>query len=109
MSIKVVILASAEQDLLELRDYLVKNFSTKTWRESLSKIKETIHHLQQHPLAGLIPEEIEKLNITQYRQMLSGKNRLIYELRQETIYIHMIVDDRRDMQSLLARRLIRAK
>ncbi len=107
MSLKVVILESAEHDLKELKSYIVKNFSVKTWQNTYEKIKKTIRNLQSFPDAGSIPEEIEKLNLSQYRQVLSVKNRIIYEIRQNTIYIHIIVDARRDLKSLLARRLLR--
>ena len=107
MSHKVVILGSAEQDLKELRSYIVKNFSFETWQDTYGRIKEAIRNLNTFPLAGSIPEEIERLNLTQYRQALSGINRIIYEIRQETTYIHIIVDARRDMSSILARRLLR--
>jgi len=71
------------------------------------KIKEAVRILKNFPQAGCIPEEIEKLNLTQYRQVLSGMNRVIYELRQDVIYIHIVVDARRDMNALLTRRLLR--
>ena len=48
-----------------------------------------------------------KLNLSQYRQLVSGQNRIVYEVRQDRIYIHMIVDVRRDMNALLTRRLLR--
>jgi toxin ParE1/3/4 len=104
---RVVVLASAEQDLKELRAYIFKNFSADTWRNTYAKIKEAVRNLQNFPEAGCIPEEIEKLNLTQYRQVSSGMNRVIYELRQDVIYIHIIVDTRRDMNTLLTRRLLR--
>jgi plasmid stabilization system protein ParE len=105
---RVVILASAEQDLKELRAYVIKNFSLAAWQNTFAEIKETIRNLQHFPQAGFIPEEIEKLNLTQYRQVLSGMNRIIYEVRQGNIYVHLIADVRRDMNSLLTRRLLRA-
>ena len=107
MGFKVVILESAEQDLKELRAYIVKNFSADAWRTSYAKIKEAIRNLQNFPQAGSIPEEIERLNLTQYRQVLSGVNRIIYEVRQEVIYIYIVADARRDMTTLLNRRLVR--
>lgn len=107
MGFRVVILESAEQDLKEIRSYILKNFSADTWRTTYAKIKEAIRNLQNFPQAGCIPEEIEKLNLTQYRQVLSGMNRVIYEVRQDTVYVHVIVDVRRDMESLLTRRLLR--
>lgn len=107
MSFKVVILESAEQDLKELRAYIVKNFSVDTWRTSYAQIKEAIRNLKEFPQAGSIPEEIEKLNLAQYRQVLSGMNRVIYEVRLDVIYIHIVADARRDMSTLLNRRLLR--
>lgn len=107
MSLKVVILESAEHDLKELRAYIVKNFSLEIWQNTYDNLKASIHNLQELPQVGSIPDEIEKLNLSQYRQILSGMNRIIYEVRQETIYIHIIVDARRDMKSLLTRRLLR--
>jgi toxin ParE1/3/4 len=104
---KVVILASAELDLKELRSYIVKNFSHDTWQKTYGKLKEAIRHLTAFPNFGSIPEELETLNLNQYRQTLSGMNRIIYEVRQDTVYIHIVVDSRRDLKSFLMRRLVR--
>lgn len=104
---KVVILESAEHDLKELKSYIVKNFSVETWQSTYDKIKAVIRNLKTFPHAGSIPEEFEKLNLSQYRQVISGMNRIIYEVRQDTLYIHIITDARRDLKSLLTRRLLR--
>lgn len=105
---KVVILESAEHDLKELRRYITKNFSEETWQHSYDKIKTAIRNLKTFPNAGSLPDELEKLNLIQYRQVISGMNRIIYEVRQDTLYIHIITDTRRDVKSLLTRRLLRA-
>lgn len=107
MSIAVVFLKSAELDLKELKSYLVRSFSKDTWQSSYSKIQETVCMIQTFPLGGTVPEELESLNITQYRQVISGMNRIIYEVRQETIYIHIVCDTRKDMKTLLTKRLFR--
>ena len=104
---RVIILDSAERDLKDLKSYLVKKFSLEVWRDTYGKLKESIRHLQSFPLSGSIPGEIEKFNLPQFRQVVSGLNRIIYEVRQDKIYVHMIVDVRRDMTSLLMRRLLR--
>jgi plasmid stabilization system protein ParE len=103
---KVIILESAERDLIELKQYLVKNFSHHTWQESYDKIKKTIRSLKTFPETGSVPEEFKQLNLTQYRQVISGMNRIIYEVRQNTVYIHVIMDARQDLKSLLIRRLL---
>lgn len=108
MSYKIVLLASAEQDMKELRSYVVKNFSLATWQGIYSKLKDSIRNLKAFPFVGSIPEELERLNLTQYRQVISGMNRVIYEVRQEIIYIHIVADTRKDMKTLLTQRLLRS-
>lgn len=105
----VVVLESAEQDLKELRNYIIRKFSLGTWKNTYSQIKDSIRNLEQFPYLGNVPSELESLNLTQYRQIISGMNRIIYEVRQDTIYIHLIADSRREMQTLLCRRLLRTK
>jgi toxin ParE1/3/4 len=107
MSFKIIILESAEHDLKELRGYIVKNFSQEIWQTTFDRIKDTIRNLKTFPYAGSIPEEFEKINLSQYRQVLSGMNRIIYEVRQDSVYIHLIADTRRDLKALLTRRLLR--
>lgn len=104
---RVVLLASAEQDLKELRSYILKKFSRLTWQKTYGQLKDAIRHLATFPLLGGIPDELEALELTQYRQILSGKNRVIYEVRQDTVFVHAIMDTRRDMTSFLLARLLR--
>ena len=107
MSYKIVFLASAEQDMKELKSYVAKNFSPDTWQNTYSRLKDSIRDLKTFPFVGSIPEELERLNLTQYRQAISGMNRVIYEVRQEIIYIHIVADTRKDMKTLLTQRLLR--
>ncbi|MET3496874.1 type II toxin-antitoxin system RelE/ParE family toxin [Variovorax boronicumulans] len=103
---KVVFLRSAEADLKDLKRYLLKNFGADTWAASYKKIKQSVAMIEAHPQAGRVPEELENLNTAQYRQVISGMNRIIYELRVDVAYIHVVCDTRRDLQGLLTRRLV---
>jgi mRNA-degrading endonuclease RelE of RelBE toxin-antitoxin system len=107
MNYKVVILASAEQDLKELKSYVVKHFSLDVWNVTYAELKESIRNLKTFPFVSTIPEELVQLNLTHYRQIISGMNRVIYEVRQETIYIHIVADTRKDMKTLLTNRIMR--
>lgn len=91
----------------ELKSYMVKSFGKDTWQASYTRIKDSVNTLKTFPLGGNVPEELERLNLTQYRQVVSGMNKIIYEVRQVVIYIHIVCDTRKDMQSLLTRRLLR--
>lgn len=105
---RVVILESAEADLVELRSYIVSNFSARTWQATYAKVKLSIRNLATHPQLGRVPDELASLNLTQYRQIVSGMNRIIYEVRQDALYIHLIVDTRRDLNDVLMMRLLRS-
>jgi plasmid stabilization system protein ParE len=108
MSFQVVFLASAEQDLKELKTYIIKEFGQKAWQTSYAKIKESVEVLKTFPMSGSLPGELERLGLTQYRQIISGMNRIIYEPRQTVIYIHIVADVRKDMRTLLTKRLLRS-
>jgi toxin ParE1/3/4 len=57
---------------------------------------------------GSIPKELEVLGIREYRQVVLGAYRIIYRLVEDRVFVYVIADGRRDMQSLLERRLLRS-
>ena len=107
----IFFLQSAEDDLLELRSYLIKEFNQKAWFSSYQKIKKAIETLTLFPLRGAIVEELVSLGLNEYRQILVDMNRIIYEIKIisadiQYIYIHLICDVRKDLSSLLKKRLL---
>lgn len=108
MPYNIVILRQAELDLIELKKYITENFSIKIWQTSYTHIKKTIRSLKLFPDSGGIPLELLDLNLTQYRQVISGKNRIIYEIKETMIYIHLICDVRKDLMGVLFKRLLRS-
>lgn len=103
---RVVFLQSAEIDLKDLRTYIVKNFGKDAWLTSYSKLKEAVAMIAGGAQAGRIPPELESLDIFRYRQVLSGMNRIIYEVRDGTAFIHIVCDTRRDLHGLLMKRIV---
>lgn len=104
---RAVFLAGAEEDLKDLRRYQIKSFGKPAWQEAFQKIKDSVQTIQTLPQGGAVPDELADLTLQQYRQVISGMNRIIYEVREEVIYIHIVCDTRRDMRTLLSRRLLR--
>lgn len=103
---KVVFVEGAEQDLHDLRRYILKRFGAPAWQDSYRKLKETVRATSAFPQSGSQPDELLDLNLANYRQVISGQNRIIYEVRGELIYIHVVCDTRRDMKSVLSRRVL---
>jgi toxin ParE1/3/4 len=104
--VKVVFLQSAEADLKDLQRYVVKNLGKDIWLTSYGKIKESVAMIQAQPKLGRVPPELESLNIARHRQVLSGMNRIIHEVRDGTAFIHIVCDTRRDLQGLLMKRIV---
>jgi toxin ParE1/3/4 len=104
---KVVFLPAARADLQQLRRYLINKFGNQTWREALARIKRDVAQIESFPHKGSIPPRLEELGIPNYRQVMSGMCRIIYEIDDQTINIHLVVDTRRDLKDVLAKRLLR--
>jgi toxin ParE1/3/4 len=60
------------------------------------------------PERGSRPRELLALGIHEYRQVFFKPYRLIYRIIGQQVFIVLIADGRRDMQTLLARRLLGA-
>ncbi|MFY3130895.1 type II toxin-antitoxin system RelE/ParE family toxin [Achromobacter ruhlandii] len=104
MNHQVLLLDGAEEDLREIRRYIRKHFSQKTWLTAYSKIKRAIQNLEQFPQSGHTPAE---LPATHFQEIIAAKNRVIYEAIGTTVYVHLICDYRQDFKSKLARRPLR--
>ena len=57
---------------------------------------------------GSHPRELLALGIREYREARFKPYRVIYRAMRPQVYIYLIADGRRDMQTLLARRLFGA-
>ena len=54
------------------------------------------------------PREFHALGIREYRETRFKPYRVIYRIMEKRVYIYVIADGRRDMQTLLERRLLGA-
>jgi toxin ParE1/3/4 len=62
----------------------------------------------EFPERGSYPKELVSLGIKEYRQTFFKPYRVIYRATGSQVIIYLIADGRRDMQSVLARRLLGA-
>lgn len=105
---EVLLTADAEADLEDLFDYIASHDSPIAANRVLDRIEKGLASLSTMPERGSYPKELLALGIKDYRQIFFKPYRLIYRIINRRVYVYVIVDGRRDMQSLLARRLLRA-
>jgi toxin ParE1/3/4 len=103
---RVSLTAGAERDLEAIYDYIVE-FDTRAGADHvLDKLLKAAESLAGFPERGAYPRELLDLGIREYRQVFFKPYRLIYRIIGKHVYVYLIADGRRDMQSLLARRLL---
>ena len=106
MAYQIVVTEDAERDLEEIYNYIADTDSPANADRVLDGIVAATEELTTFPDRGVIPKELRALGINEYRQVLYKPYRVIYRLHHRRVLIYVVVDGRRDMQSLLSRRLL---
>lgn len=104
---QVRLTGEARRDIEEIYDYISKKDSLRNADIVLNKIEELVFSLDRNPERGHYPEELERHGIKEYREVLFKPYRIIYEIIDRKVIIHVCVDGRRDMKALLERRFLR--
>ena len=104
----VYVIQDAEDDLLDIYKYIAVNDSIKNAERLLSELEDTCHKLKTFPEREHIPPELERVGVSNYREIHNKPYRIIYQVIEKNVYVLLIVDGRRDMESLLQRRLLGA-
>ena len=106
MRFEVLLTEDAERDLEDIHSYVAEYDSRQTADYVLDRLLEVTESLATSPERGLLPAELSALGIQEYRQVFFKPYRVIYRHFERRVIIYVIADGRRDMQSLLARRLL---
>ena len=105
---EVLLTQGAEQDLESIHDYIAEFDCKANADYVLDHLLEVVESLTAFPEHGAYPRELVALGIRDYWQTAFKPYRVIYRVMGQKVYIYVIADSRRDMQSLLARRLLGA-
>ena len=105
---EVLLTEGAEQDLEAIHDYISGFDCVANANYVLDKLMDVVESLSKFPERGSYPKELVSLGIKEYRQTFFKPYRVIYRVAGSQVIIYLIADGRRDMQSVLARRLLGA-
>ncbi|HEX7872532.1 MAG TPA: type II toxin-antitoxin system RelE/ParE family toxin [Sphingobium sp.] len=103
---RVELTQGAEEDLEAIHGWLAGNRSPDQADALLDDLLVLVASLEEFPLRGAVPGELDQLGIRDFRQLGLPPYRLIYRVLGERVVILLIADGRRDMQALLERRLL---
>ena len=105
---EVLLTEGVEHDLESIHDYISEVDCVANANYVLDELMEAVESLSRFPERGSYPKELVGLGIKEYRQIFFKPYRVIYRVTGSQVIIYLIADGRRDMQSVLARRLLGA-
>jgi toxin ParE1/3/4 len=108
MSYEVSLTTDAERDLEEIYVYIAEHDSRASADRVLERIVQATGALRTSPDRGSYVNELRSLGISEYRQVFFKPYRLFYRVHAKHVVVYVVSDGRRDMESLLARRLLGA-
>lgn len=96
----------AERDLMEINDYGAWHDAPAKADALLKWLERVIEGLASFAERGAYPAELLALGIKDFGQTFFKSYGVIYRVIRAKVHIVMIADSRRDLQALLARRLL---
>jgi toxin ParE1/3/4 len=103
---QVSITARAKQDLRAIVRWIAQHDSPAAAEHVLDKVLETCHKFALQPDRGTCPPELMALGVRRYRQVFFRPYRVIYRVIDHRVAVLLIADGRRNLQTLLERRLL---
>ena len=103
MSFEVRLSPDALADLADIYDWIAVNDGAGRAAHVQDRILAAI---AAHPERGAYPRELIALGVRDFRQTYFKPYRIVYKVESTSVDIYLVADARRDMQTLLARRLL---
>ena len=97
----------AEDDLFDIYTYVALNDSLERADKLFSALRRACYKLKILPLRGNIPSELFEIGVTEFREIHYKPYRILYSIEASSVYVHCILDGRRDVQTILQERLLR--
>ena len=93
--------------MFEIYLYVLKMDSQQAADALIAGIEKACGSLIELPFRGHKPPELSRIGVSDYREIHHKPNRIIYRVAGSDVLVHCILDGRRDLQDLLAERLLR--
>ena len=101
----VVWVDSAKKELFEIIEYIASENQTNA-KNIYKSITKKANSLDSLPYKGRIVPELQKYNITLYREIIESPWRIIYRIHERNVVIMTILDGRRDVEDIIFEKII---
>ena len=106
MSWMVLLTDDAARDLEDLYDYINLHDVPGKADHVLEQLEMAFNSLSENPHRGAYPKELLSIGVREYREIFFKPYRTIYLVMDNNVYVLLIADGCRDMETLLQRRLL---
>jgi len=107
MKYAVYLVEDAEKDLFDIYRYVSLNDSPEKAEKLLDQLEQTILNLETLPERGHYPPELERIGVREYREVFYKPYRIVYQIMKSEVFIHCVLDGRRDLQDILQNMVLR--
>lgn len=107
MTCAVFLVEDAERDIEDIYGYISESDGLEAAASVVDALEAACFSLNEMPGRGNVPKELGALGITEYRELHYKPYRVVYRVADGRVIVYCVLDGRRDMQSLLQRRLLR--
>ncbi len=107
MKYQVHLVAEAEEDVVDIYRYVLSEDSRTAADRVLKKIEDACIGLRELPSRGHAPPELYRVGIRDYLEIHCKPYRIVYQIIDRKVYVHCVLDGRRDVQEHLRRRVLR--
>lgn len=95
----------AESDLDDITTYIAENDGVPRAIKVYYKIKKKILTLDVLAERGRIVPELKRINVKDYREIICDPYRIIYMVKDSTVFIIAVFDGRREIEDIIFRRI----
>ena len=106
MSYTVLMLEEAVKDIEAIYRYIRKSGNKKASKDMIIAIRKVCDSLSENPERGHIPDELSRIGQFEYRQIITKKYRIIYQLAKLNIFVFGVIHGSRNIGEILRQRIL---
>ena len=104
----IVILPSAQEDLLWLQEYMLDKWSESEWIKAENEIFDKLALVDSELLTGAPVQELAAVGIFDYRCVLTSHHKLVCRQMGGHVVVYVVASHRQDYPTLLMTRLLKS-
>jgi len=102
----IIILPDAQEDLLALQRYMLKQWSPELSTKAENEIFDLLDQIEDGKRSGQPVPELAEVGIIDYLGILTSHHRIVYRKIDGSIFVYIVAGQQQDFMNLLTRRVI---